>query len=89
MVSNKQKLKESEVNDNRKLSPMVLGKMIKHKVFYQEELKDIWYRGFVSQLLGDNETSDDCDFTVKYKDFDDIYEVKLLEEWKNQCAIIL
>ena len=68
---------------------MVLGKMIKHKVFYEEELKDIWYRGFVSQLLGDNETSDDCDFTVKYKDFDDIYEVKLLEEWKNQCAIIL
>ena len=89
MVSNKQKLKESEVNDNRKLSPMVLGKMIKHKAFYEEELKDIWYRGFVSQLLGDNETSDDCDFTVKYKDFDDIYEVKLLEEWKNQCAIIL
>ena len=40
-------------------------------------------------MLGDNETSDDCDFNVKYKGFDEVYETKLVEEWKKQCTIIL
>ena len=32
---------------------------------FDEEVKDIWYQGIVTEVLGDNETSDDCDFTVK------------------------
>ena len=40
-------------------------------------------------MLGGNETSDDCDFIVKYKGIDEVFEVKLVEEWKKQCAIIL
>ena len=76
MISNKLKLKESQMHGKRKNFPMFLGKMIKHKMFDKEEVIDIWYRGIVTQLLGDNETNDDCDFTVKYKGFDDIYEVR-------------
>ena len=26
---------------------------------------------------------------MNYEDFDDTYEVKLVEEWKNQCVISL
>ena len=58
-------------------------------MFDEEEVKDIWQQGYVTKVLGDNETSDDCDFNVKYKGFDEVYETKLVEEWKNQCTIIL
>ena len=58
-------------------------------MFDEEEVKDIWYQGIVTQVLGHNETSDDCDLTVKYKDFDDIYEVMLVEGWRDLFAIIL
>ena len=58
-------------------------------MFDEEEVKDIWYQGIVTQVLGDNETSDDCDLTVKHKDFDDIYEVMLVEGWRDLFAIIL
>ena len=58
-------------------------------MFDEEEVKDIQQQGNVTKLLGDNETSDDCDFNVKYKDFDEVYETKLVEEWKKQCTIIL
>ena len=63
--------------------------MIKQEIFDEEEVKDIWQKGNVTKVLGDNETSDDCDFNVKYKDFDEVYEAKLMEEWKKQCTIIL
>ena len=63
--------------------------MIKQERFDEEEVKDIWQQGYVAKVLGDNETTDDCDFNVKYKNFDEVYEVKLVEEWKKQCAIIL
>ena len=68
---------------------MVFVKIMKQKMFDEEEVKDTWYRAIVTQVLGDNERSHDCDFTVQYKGFDDIYDVKLIEEWKNQCANIL
>ena len=58
-------------------------------MFDEEEVKDIWQQGNVTKVLGDNETSDDCDFIVKYKGFDEVYETKLMEEWKKQCTIIL
>ena len=58
-------------------------------MFDEEEVKDIQQQGNVTKLLGDNETSDDCDFNVKYKDFDEVYETKLVEEWKKQCTILL
>ena len=58
-------------------------------MFDEEEVKDIWQQGYVTKVLGDNETSDDCDFNVKYKGFDEVYETKLMEEWKKQCTIIL
>ena len=77
------------MHDKRKNCPIFLGKKIKHKMFDEEEVKDIWYQGIVTQVLGDNETSDDCDLTVKYKDFDDIYEVMLVEGWRDLFAIIL
>ena len=63
--------------------------MIKQEIFDEEEVKDIWQQGYVTNVLGDNETSDDCDFIVKYKGIDEVFEVKLVEEWKKQCAIIL
>ena len=58
-------------------------------MFDEEEVKDIWQQGNVTKVLGDNESSDDCDFNVKYKGFDEVYETKLVEEWKKQCIIIL
>ena len=58
-------------------------------MFDEEEVKDIQQQGNVTKVLGDNETSDDCDFNVKYKGFDEVYETKLVEEWKKQCTIIL
>ena len=57
-------------------------------MYDEEEKKDIWYQGIATEVLDDDETSD-CDFTVKYEGFDDTYEVKLVEEWKNQCVIVL
>ena len=89
IISNKQKLKEPQVHGKRKIVPIFLGKIIKHKIFDEEEVKDIWYQGVVTEVLDDDETSDDCNFTVKCESFDDTCEVKLVEEWKNQCAIIL
>ena len=77
------------MNGKRKNVPKFLGKIIKHKMFDEDEIKDIWYQGTVTEVLDDDETSDDCDFTVKDKGFDDTYEIKLLEEWKNQGVIIL
>ena len=77
------------MHGKRKNVPIFLGKIIKHKMFDEEEVKDIWYQGAVTEVLDDDETSDDCDFTVKYESFDDAYEVKLVEKWKNQCVIIL
>ena len=77
------------MHGKRKNVPKFLGKIIKHKMFDEDEIKDTWYQGIVTEVLDDDETSDDCDFTVKYKGFDDTYEVKLMEEWKNQCLIIL
>ena len=68
---------------------MVFGKIMKQKMLDEEEVKDTWYRGIVTQVLGDNERSHDCDFTVMCKGFEDIYDAKLIEEWKNQCANIL
>ena len=35
------------------------------------------------------QSSNDCHLTVKYKGFDDIFEVQLMEDQKNQCAKIL
>ena len=58
-------------------------------MFDEEEVKDILQQGNVTKVLGNNETSDDCDFNVKYKGFDEVYETKLVEEWKKQCIIIL
>ena len=60
-------------------------------MFDEEEVKDIWYQGVVTEVVDDDETNDNCDFTVKYEDFDDTYdiEVRLVEEWKNQCVIVL
>ena len=63
--------------------------MIKQEMFDEEEVKDIWQQGNVTKVLVDNESSDDCDFNVKYKGFDEVYETKLVEEWKKQCIIIL
>ena len=77
------------MHGKRKDIPIFLGKIIKHKMFDEEEVKDIWCQDVVTEVLHDDETSDDCDFTVKYEGFDDNYEVKLVEEWKNQCVIIL
>ena len=77
------------MHDKRKDIPIFFGKMIKHKMFDEEEVKDIWYQGVVIEVLDDDEISDDCEFTLKYEGFDDNYEVKLVEEWKNQCVIIL
>ena len=80
IISNKQKLKEPQVHGKRKNVPIFLGKIIKHKIFDEEGVNDIWYQGVVTEVLDDDETSDDCDFTVKHEGFDDTYEVKLVEE---------
>ena len=80
IISNKQELKEPQVHGKRENVPIFLGKIIKHKMFDEEEVKDIWYQGVVTEVLDDDETSDDCDFTVKREGFDDTYEVKLVEE---------
>ena len=80
IISNKQKLKEPQVHGKRKNVPIFLGKIIKHKIFDEEGVNDIWYQGVVTEVLDDDETSDDCDFTVKREGFDDTYEVKLVEE---------
>ena len=69
--------------------PIFIWKMIQQEMFDEEDVKDILYQGYVTKVLGENETSDHCDFNVKYKDFDEVYEVKLVEELKKQCAIIL
>ena len=68
------------MHGKRKNVPKFLGKIIKHKMFDEDEIKDTWYQGIVTEVLDDDETSDDCDFTVKYEGFDDTYEVKLMEE---------
>ena len=34
-------------------------------MFDEEEVKDILQQGNVTKVLGNNETSDDCDFNVK------------------------
>ena len=56
-MSNKQKLKEPQVHGKRKNVPIFLRKIIKHKMFDEEEVKDIWYQGVVTEMLDDDETN--------------------------------
>ena len=39
-------------------------------MFDEEEIKDIWYQGIVTEVPEDDKTNDACDFLVKYKGFD-------------------
>ena len=37
--------------------PIFLGKIIKRKMFDEEEVKDIWYQGVVTEVLDDDEAN--------------------------------
>ena len=63
-------MNEFQVNKNLK-SLKCLEKIIKHKMFDKEEVKVTWHQFIVTKVLDDNETSDDCDFTMKHKSFDE------------------
>ena len=58
------------MHGKRKNVPIFLGKIIKHKIFDEEEKKRNLVSSIVTEVLDDDETSDDCDFTVKYEGFD-------------------
>ena len=49
-----------------------------HKLFDEEEVKDIWHQVIVTKVPDDNETSDDYDFTMKHQSYNDNYGVKLV-----------
>ena len=39
-------------------------------MFDEEEIKNIWYQGIVTEVPEDDKANDACDFLVKYKGFD-------------------
>ena len=45
------------MHDKRKNVALFLQKIIKHKMFDEEEVKDIWYQGVVTEVLDDDETN--------------------------------
>ena len=70
---------------NRKV-PQFFGKCIRHK--YEEDGKDVWYKGIVVSCLDENEYDINCEFEVEYEGSEDRYEVKLVEEWKRGWVVI-
>ena len=61
-----------------KKRPCIPWKKIKHKLFDEEEVKDIWHQVIVNKVPDDDETSDDYDFTMKHQSYNDNYGVKLV-----------
>ena len=45
------------MHGKRKNVPIFLQKLIKHKMFDEEEVKGIWYQGVVTEVLDDDETN--------------------------------
>ena len=70
----------------KKKTPQFFGKKIRHK--YEDDGKDVWFKGVVVSCLDDNEYSTDCEFEVEYEGSTDKYDVKLVEEWKKGWVVI-
>ena len=51
--------------------PKFYGKIIQHKMFDEEQGKDVWYKGTVTEVLHDDEFDENCEFTVMYEGYGD------------------
>lgn len=67
--------------------PKLFGKRIKHK--WEVDVKEIWYDGTVVAVYDEDEYDIDCHFGVKYYDFEDVFEVKLLEDYKKDWVVVV
>ena len=79
---------ETRKLENRKRKKFLnsLAKKIRHK--YEDDGKDVWFKGVVVSCLDDDEYSTDCEFEVEYEGSTDKYDVKLVEEWKKGWVVI-
>ena len=68
--------------------PRFYGKIIQYKMFDEEQGKDVWYKGIVTEELDDDEFDVNWEFTVMYEGYEDTYTVKLLEEHNNKCVVM-
>ena len=66
--------------------PVFFGKVIRHK--YEEDGKDIWYRGIVVSCLDVDEFDDSCEFEVVYDGSDEKNIVQLVEEYKKGWVVV-
>ena len=57
-------------------------------MFDKEQDKDVWYKVIVTEVLDDDEFDVNCEFTVMYEGYEDIYTVKLVEEHNYKCVVI-
>ena len=48
----------------------------------------VWYDGILTEVLDDDEQDEECEFTVKYDGYRDIFQVQLVKEWREKCVII-
>ena len=79
---------DSEV-DEKKERPLFFGKRISHK-WEIKKGKEKWYNGTVTEVLGsDDERSSDCEFSVKYDGFSDLFTVALIDDWKKGWVNII
>ena len=65
----------------RKKIPQFFGKTIHHT--FEEEGKDVWYKGVAVTVLDDDEYATDCEFEVLYEESDEKYEAKLVEDYRR------
>lgn len=76
----------SKGRSNRtKKIPQFFGKTIRHK--FEEEGKDVWYKGVVVSVLDDDEYATECEFEVIYEESDEKYEAKLVADYKRGWVV--
>ena len=74
--------------DTAKGLPKFYGKVIHYKMFEEEQGKDVWYKGIVTEVLDKDEFDVNCEFTVMYEGYEDTYTVKLVDEHNNKCVVV-
>ncbi len=67
--------------------PKLFGKRIKHK--WEEDGEEKWYDGTVLQVYDEDEYDVDCEFGVKYDDIDEVFEVRLLQDFKKNWLMVV
>ena len=70
-LQKKSEKRKAPQGDIAKGVPKFYGKIIQHKMFDEEQGKDVWYKGTVTEVLHDDEFDENCEFTVMYEGYGD------------------